>query len=343
MRFQHLWCTAFPIFSNVHGRLNGVHPRPPTTNTGNGGVGNRQLLEQDATSWTTLKASIAGAGTQVAVTLSPWFISDYDSQIRITESRTVEVFGNGVVADGNGANNGGGFFDVTRGSMLILHNLTLQNANGNANSNFGGGAINVGDTTGGASLALRHCKVLSNSASNGDGGAIYSSSASTIHIESSLFQGNNAWRWSANARGGAMYCSGEVSCAITTSFFIDNYVKNRGSNKARGGGIYFSGGTLRVVQCEFKRNKAEVAASNGGEGGAIYLQSTALAVYSSSFNLNVAVNSVRIYSKTALIQLYSQCLLFLPPGWRSQRWWGSAHRGRNLHFPQLQRHGKLTS
>ena len=143
-------------------------------------------------------------------------------------------------------------------------NGTLTNCTFTSNSAPFAGAINNFDAGGlGGSLTLTGCTFTGNTATNGNGGTIYSSlggNGTGVTVTSSTFSGNQT----SNA-GGAIFSVVDGGSGAGDTVTVSNtiFTANSASN---GGAVYNpSGGTFVLNGCTFSGNTAA-----GAYGGAIF-------------------------------------------------------------------------
>ncbi|MCA9253354.1 MAG: S8 family serine peptidase [Phycisphaerales bacterium] len=154
------------------------------------------------------------------------------------------------------------------------------------------------------SVTIERCTFRNNRATvgagPGDGGAIYSSFDTQVHITDSLFENNSAvWRFTAGsyaANGGAVLNQTDGSSISHTTF--------RG-NRAHYGGAIWIGGDLIVDNCVFIDNEAfrqsAGAFDYGGVAGAIYAFLGQIDVRHSSFYENFSPTFGGIYATTSAV------------------------------------------
>jgi hypothetical protein len=134
----------------------------------------------------------------------------------------------------------------------------------------------------------------------GDGGAIYSSFDTQIHVSDSLFENNSAvWRFTAGsvaASGGAVLNQTDGSSISHSTF--------RG-NRAHYGGAIWIGGDLEVNNCVFIDNEAFRQSAGGfdygGVAGTIYAFLGQIDVRHSSFYENFSPTFGGIYATTSAV------------------------------------------
>lgn len=176
-------------------------------------------------------------------------------------------------------------------------NVTMRGINATENSAGKGGAIGAYD----ASFSITDSKINQNTASDGEGGAIfvetYSSAANTVSISNSSFTGNTAKRDDGLARGGAIYIGstkdGQTATTLTGVKLIDNTVRNVGTSDqvAQGGGFYQFRGTVNASDLTVSGNEAV----NGWGGGAFLDQANA-SISKTLFEGNKATDGGAIYN-----------------------------------------------
>ena len=195
------------------------------------------------------------------------------SYYKYTGGNTIEIStpgvinGNGAVIDMNGSNIRA--FYVTA-SGVTIKNLTISNTN----SNGDGGAIYFEGRG-----SLTNCNFINNRATGGyGGGAIYFKGQGSV--TNCNFINNQA---TVSYGGGAIYFKGQGD--VTNCNFNNNQ-----ANSNYGGAIYIKG-TGNVTNCNFTNNQL-----NGPfGGGAIYFQNTGN-VTNCIFNNNTANRGGAIYS-----------------------------------------------
>ena len=153
------------------------------------------------------------------------------------------------------------------------------------------------------------------SGTEGFGGAIFSGSASSLTLSSSIISGNRANN--SNAWGGGIYTQG--SLAITGSELKNNYANSAGgaiysssanlylknskvynNNAEDGGAVYKIGSIFDIINCLFYDNSAVT------NGGAINLSSvTACNIYLSTFAFNISEFGGVIYGDICVIKFYN--------------------------------------
>ncbi|HIE56923.1 MAG TPA: hypothetical protein EYP88_01645 [Anaerolineales bacterium] len=202
-------------------------------------------------------AALSGGG---AITFACDGTITFSGQKNISADTTIDASGQDVVLDGGGSVR---LFTVDPGVSFSLNHVTLQN--GNTTS---GAAIQI--IQGGVDLTIENSRVLSNTATNGDGGAIFadvipSGDPITITIKQSIFENNQA-----TGGGGAIFLDGGEAgetvgalLEISDSAFRNNQV-DLASTSARGGAIYANYHvTVNIEGSVFDHNQA------GGAAGAI--------------------------------------------------------------------------
>lgn len=184
-----------------------------------------------------------------------------------------------VIIEGNTGMYGGGVF-IANAQPTFINCEFASNA-----VDFGqAGAVYVSSHPGPSEVVFENCNFVRNavvgvSINTGDGGAIYIDFDSTVHINDSVFNANQAthptYGGGDPTRGGAITSAGYLS--ITNSRFIDN--------KGHWGGAIYSYTDMSLNNTLFTDNQAMPAFTgsnlSGGYGGAIFL----LAVRPHTFNI----------------------------------------------------------
>ena len=193
-------------------------------------------------SFTDLKHLISNSGDVINLTRDYTFsvMSDYMLMDGIYINKDLTINGNNHVIDGDGWAR---IFYID-GHKVVLNNITF--ANGNADN---GGAIQTSSQT---SLSIDSCRFENNSAKNG--GAIYLKSYNPINIESSIFKNNTA-----SEKGGAIHYRGDYESKIFSNI-TGTFTNNRASD---GGAIYLIDVNRYHIKGNFTKNSA------GNTGGAI--------------------------------------------------------------------------
>ena len=193
-------------------------------------------------SFTDLKHLISNSGDVINLTRDYTFsvMSDYMLMDGIYINKDLTINGNNHVIDGDGWAR---IFNID-GHKVVLNNITF--ANGNADN---GGAIQTSSQT---SLSIDSCRFENNSAKNG--GAIYLKSYNPINIESSIFKNNTA-----SEKGGAIHYRGYYESKIFSNI-TGTFTNNRASD---GGAIYLIDVNRYHIKGNFTKNSA------GNTGGAI--------------------------------------------------------------------------
>ncbi|MEE1129318.1 MAG: right-handed parallel beta-helix repeat-containing protein, partial [Methanobrevibacter sp.] len=201
------------------------------------------LNQFDDGSFTDLKYLISNSGDVINLTSDYTFslMSDYMLTDGIYINKDLTINGNGHVIDGDGQAR---IFNID-GHKVVLNNITF--INGKADN---GGAICTSTQT---SLYIDSCRFENNSARNG--GAIYLESYKDVNIDASVFNSN-----SAEKEGGAIYYSGDYRRKIFSNI-TGNFTNNRAED---GGAIYL----IDVGQYRLKGNFISNSARN--MGGAVY-------------------------------------------------------------------------
>ena len=185
--------------------------------------------------------------------------------LTITASSIVSNIGNG------GTDGGGGIYNVTPSSKLILLNSTLS-GNTTRTNNFGGGAIlNRGILTGTGTT------IVGNTADNG--GGIYNDTSGQAFFSYSSISGNTA----VVSDGGGISNLGVLT--MTQSALVYN-----ASSTSQGGGLN-NAGTARLTNVTISDNTALSSGGINNSGGTISLQFSTVS-YNSSPALNNAGGSI---------------------------------------------------
>ena len=197
---------------------------------------------------------------------------------------SVDIIGNGVTIDANGANS---IFTILGESLVYIDNITFINAVEHAivnekdanlivtSSVFSDNNCTETGTTGGAAilnhgtLVINECAFENNNAIN-YGGAIYSDG--DLEVTDSNFTSNSAPSGSAIASRDF-----DISGCIFTE------------NSGEKGTVYFTKGSSTMTDTTFSENEAN-------DGGAIYITKGSLVIDSSEFTENIAeTNAQAIY------------------------------------------------
>ena len=192
-------------------------------------------------SFTALQYLINSSGNVINLTKNYNFSMMSDKLLTngIYINKDLTINGNGHVINGDDQAR---IFNIN-GHKVVLNNITF--INGYTPDN--GGAIQTSSST---SLSIDSCRFENNSAK--DGGAIYLKSYRTVNIESSAFKNNTA-----RATGGAIYYYGNdqsnIFCNITGTFTNNKAGKD-------GGAIYL----IDVAKYHLKGNFTNNTAVNGG-------------------------------------------------------------------------------
>ena len=196
------------------------------------------------------------------------------------------------------------FFFITDSGNLRLEDITLEDGSPfrytDERPNCRGGAI----FNDGGGLRAERSQFLSNSATWGEGGAIYNLGVLTLEestfennlsntggaiynggatniaavLQDVIFEENNA-----NFNGGAIYnASPEAGLMIVGSTFDSNH------SHENGGAIYMEAGDLDISNSEFLKNKAGLISNPSGDGGAIYSQAGDVTIIATHFNQHTA-------------------------------------------------------
>ena len=149
-----------------------------------------------------------------------------------------------------------------------------------------------------AGVTVKNCRFLSNTAAQGPaiwiqsgdvyadntqfvsnvagdrGGAIYSTTTSSLSLNNCVFNGNK----STGARGGAIYAE-----ATLIAFAVSQFNSNReeAGDESYGGAIYLQGCSGSITVCSFYGNTA--ASSLRSYGGALFLDASGLSVTDCQF------------------------------------------------------------
>ena len=225
-------------------------------------------------SFTDLKHLISNSGDVINLTRDYTFsvMSDYMLMEGIYINKDLTINGNNHVIDGDGWAR---IFNID-GHKVVLNNITF--INGYTPDN--GGAIQTSSQT---SLSINSCRFENNSAKNG--GAIYLKSYEKVNIESSVFKNNTA-----SAKGGAIYYYGDYRsntfCNITGTF-----TNNKASDD--GGAIYL----IDVAKYHLKGNFTNnVAGKNGGAVCADVALAISTFTIDGIFDSNAAAYGGAVYS-----------------------------------------------
>ncbi len=206
----------------------------------------------------------AGSGVDRVVfdpAILPGTVTLNGSEIAITSSLTISGPGRDQLTVSGGSQSRIFFIDdaTTNTSSVTVEAITLRNGRAgyyNASGMYfvygAGGALRNHEE-----LTIRNSLIAGNG-SYGRGGALLSSGP--LHIETTSFQSNNAFRGDAGFSGGAIYSRGDLS--IIDSTFTNN------QSSAAGGAIVASGESATVANSTFNDNTA--SNSDGAvSGGAI--------------------------------------------------------------------------
>ena len=143
---------------------------------------------------------------------------------------------------------------VSMGGAVYVESGSLNATNVvfRGNSAAEGGAIYVKNGT----TFLTNCFFEENAATNGNGGALSSSSATTLKNVSFLSN-------SSTQRGGALFITGDAESTFTDVSFTNNSALN-------GGAVFQDGQSLKTTGAKFANN------ASVEKGGAVYIQTNAL-------------------------------------------------------------------
>jgi hypothetical protein len=202
-----------------------------------------------------------------------------------------------ITLDGGRTAQGGGvqLFDVDvalhTGATLGLKHLTLENGNDANSGSYGGGTVNIADSTvsgsydsgyGGGAIAtldgnvtVTNSTLSGNSTSSGGGGAIFMERVGgngRVNITNSTLSGNS----SATGGGGAIYNHGGGALTITGSTLSNNST----SSQVGGGAVDVFSGTVNIAS-------STVSGNSSFDGGAIRNDDT-VSVANSTFSGNTA-------------------------------------------------------
>ena len=184
----------------------------------------------------------------------------------------------------------------------------MSGINATENSAGKGGAIGAYD----ASFSITDSEINQNTASDGEGGAIFvetfSSAENTVSISDSSFTGNTAERDDGLARGGAIYIGstkgGQTETTLTGVDLIDNTVSNvdTSDKAAQGGGFFQFGGTVNASGLTVSGNKAE--SDFKANGGGMMVFNASGSITNSQFSGNTADGAQASYGGGLALMLY---------------------------------------
>ena len=237
------------------------------TNTNNGGAGSLRDAIANAQPNDTVAFNLNNCPCTIALT----------SELVINKSLTIQGPGaNQLTVSGN---NTVRVFNIAVGTFnVMISGITIANGKGANNGGGGGifnastGSVNINNSTlsGNVSADLNCC---------GGGGGIFNSSTGTVNVTDSLLSGNtNPF---TGRSGGAIYnTKGTVNVTNST------LVSNTAAEIAGGGAIFNANGTVSVVNSTLSGNIATVG-SGGSSGGAIYnIAGASLTIIGSLFSNN---------------------------------------------------------
>ena len=204
--------------------------------------------------------------------------SGFGSSLEITDGSTIKdnssaYQGGGIYNEGtltvsdsqitdNTSATGGGIYHAGAGEVRI-ENSTIQ---GNS-AEKAGGIASVGSEEQSGKIYISDTAFLKNTATAGNGGAIYLSNAGDLDVINSQF-GDGYTRNSntATGSGGAIYAENSNVSGNGAEFNVNSSAND-------GGAIYLSNGSLRLTNAQFNANKTTSA---NASGGAIYLSDSTL-------------------------------------------------------------------
>ena len=292
-----------------------------------------------AVTFTTAEEGFEGAGTQAVITRS----EDLADSILFTNQGTL-AFTN-MVLEGNSISSrkpmiqsagdltigasavvrnaintgSGGVVSATAGNITVSSGTITRcsAANGGAIYNSGNGEITVSGTG----------KLQNNTATTGDGGAIYTAAGTITISGSAQISGNKAesgnggaifagsavidisqsgsLTWNTAKKGGAIYAeTGTITVsntATTSSEVLKPSVSNNTASDGDGGAIWVGSGSITASGGTWTGNKAE-----SGKGGAIYANGASVTVSEGTFGgstdeANIAREGGAIYVNTGTV------------------------------------------
>ena len=136
--------------------------------------------------------------------------------------------------------------------LSITSNVTINDLTFRSGTSLAGSAINF--SASGKTLTLNNTEFQYNTATGGDGGAIYSTGHLVIH--QSLFDNN-----SVTGSGGAIYSTGSLT--------MDNTTLSANRATMDGGAIVINTGTATLTNDTIAFNKADTDLNNTGNGGGL--------------------------------------------------------------------------
>jgi hypothetical protein len=227
------------------------------TSTADSGTGSLRQAITDAVAGDVITFNLSGCPCTITLT---------SGELVINKDLTIDGSGQSITVSGDNATR---VMQVSEGSTLILNALTIADATtgggiggggilnagtlnvsnstfSNNRSDYGGGIANVGTMT----ISNSTFSNNRSSASQGGGGAIYTSYLGPLTVKNSTFSDNRAINF-----GAGIYSSGPLT--VSNSTFSNNRAINFG------GGIYISS-PLTVNSSTFSNNDAF-------EGGGIYV------------------------------------------------------------------------
>lgn len=198
------------------------------------------------------------------------------SESAISISKNLTIIGNGHILDADGES---AIISVTGGTINFIGLSFINGLNTSTASGAGGGAISSSSTS---SIKINSCNFINNSAPRG--GAIRTDRSCTI-IDSTFYNNN-----SSLGSGGAIYC--ETSNLISDSIFVNNRVT---ASSSHGGAIYCIMSNI-IFNCIFDRNQTTTY------GGAIYMDVSKNTITNCNFTNNSAANGGAIGTINSLSQ-----------------------------------------
>ena len=191
----------------------------------------------------TLRSALANADDGAVITFDPSLSGatiTLNNTLTINTSLTIDASAlpGGVQINGNGSVQ---IFNVASTATVFMNSLTITNG---YCTNDGGGIYNAG------TLTLTNCILSGNSATIGDGGAIYNTLYATLTLNQCILSGN-----SAGFGGGIDNYAGTLTL---------NQCTLSGNRATAGGGGILDHGPLALNQCTLSGNSA-----TDGYGGGI--------------------------------------------------------------------------
>ncbi len=177
---------------------------------------------------------------------------------------------------------------VSRGGAIVNYSSKLNATNcifsGNASS-FSGGAISSSTRS---SVVLHDCNFLVNT--SGRGAAVYSNSSSSSSMTNCHFTENVA-----GSSGGAIYANDHSNSVLSHCSFT-------GNDASSGGGFYNSYSKSQISNCSFSNNHAY-------SGGVIDNSSAWIEVINSTFNNNLVDGDGGVISNSRALCNLTNCIL----------------------------------